>query len=126
MKKRKFKGFTLIEIVIVIAIITIIIGIAAPKYSKARERAKITAHNANVQNIKNAAEIFLMNHDGEELEMKKLKEYMNEIPKPYYKNGTEGGSTDNGSTDDESAKEFSVELKDNEIVVTPGEIKPED
>lgn len=55
MKVKKVKGFTLVELVIVIAIIAVLISIALPQYSKAKLSAVVSTHNANVQTIKSAA-----------------------------------------------------------------------
>ncbi|WP_276882217.1 type II secretion system protein [Anaerococcus tetradius] len=52
---KKKKGFTLIELVIVIAIITVLAAIAIPRYNASKEKAAIAAHNANVQMLTSAA-----------------------------------------------------------------------
>lgn len=50
-KKRKKKGFTLIELIIVIAIIAILAAVALPKFMQVRNNANIKADIANAKNI---------------------------------------------------------------------------
>ena len=57
------KGFTLIELIVVIAILGILAGIAVPKLSESRTRAAQTAHNANVRTLEGAATMFIAEND---------------------------------------------------------------
>lgn len=50
------KGFTLIELTIVVAIIAVLVVIAIPIYQNIVEKAAISAHNANVQALATAAQ----------------------------------------------------------------------
>jgi len=59
MKKR---GFTLIELMIVIAIIALLAAIALPKFSSASEAAKVANVQGNLANIRTALAIHYAKH----------------------------------------------------------------
>ena len=61
--KKKRKAFTLIELIIVIAILGILAAIAIPKYNKSRVKAAETAHLANVQMLRSAAQLKILDED---------------------------------------------------------------
>ncbi len=56
MKRKKTKGFTLVEIMIVVAIIGILIAIAVPGFLRARENSRGRACQENLQKIDGAKE----------------------------------------------------------------------
>ena len=52
--KKKKKGFTLIELIIVIAIIAILAAVAIPKFGDVRKNANVKSDVANAKTIANA------------------------------------------------------------------------
>lgn len=56
--KKKKKAFTLLELLVVLAILAILIAIAIPVYKGQKEKAAITAHNANVRVLETAVESY--------------------------------------------------------------------
>lgn len=66
MKKRgKKKGFTLIELVVVIAILAILMAIALPAYNGYREKAEKQAAIANVKAAESAAALHMATVNGD-------------------------------------------------------------
>lgn len=110
---KKKKGFTLIELIIVIAILALLIAIAIPRYQRSNLSAQATAHNANVRVIKNAAILYSMDHpevkDGN-IDMGEIKQYLEseEVPKP-------AKALD--------ASDFKITMDKGNIIVTPGMVK---
>jgi prepilin-type N-terminal cleavage/methylation domain-containing protein len=63
MAKNKSRGFTLIEIMIVVAIVAIILAIAAPGFLRSRIIANETAALSNSRSINNACQLYHINKE---------------------------------------------------------------
>ena len=50
-KKKDNKGFTLVELVIVVALLAILVGILAPQYTKYVEKSRKAADASNLENL---------------------------------------------------------------------------
>jgi prepilin-type N-terminal cleavage/methylation domain-containing protein len=60
--RKNRRGFTLIELMIVIAIIGILAAIAIPNFSKARRQARLKACVSNMRTIEGAIEMYEMDN----------------------------------------------------------------
>jgi type IV pilus assembly protein PilA len=60
--KKNIKGFTLIELIVVIAILGILMAIFIPKFTNARERAEHIAFDVQVKELYNAAVLFTIDY----------------------------------------------------------------
>lgn len=116
-KAKKNKGFTLIELVIVIAIIAILISIAAMKYSSTNLAAEAAAHNANVKVLKSAGILYLIDHPENQgtISIENLKPYL------------EGGKIPKPAKHFDGAKDFTItSTEDGDVTVSPGPLKVQD
>ncbi len=70
--RRRALGFTLIELMIVIAIIAILASVLVPNFLRARGGGQLTACKANLKNLATSIELYSTDHGGrfcDELEL---------------------------------------------------------
>jgi type II secretion system protein G len=86
MIKRNNKGFTLVELMVVLLILGILVAIAVPIYNTSQDKAKETACDANIRTLEGAAALYHAEtgnwpkEDGEEDLSLLENEYIKEVP----------------------------------------------
>jgi len=65
MKKLNKKGFSLVELLAVVAILAILMGLGIAAYSRYTQKAKNDSYNMMVKSAENAMDEYLMDHPGE-------------------------------------------------------------
>ena len=63
LKKSRNGGFTLVELMVVVAVIAILAAIAMPQFLSAADRARTAKETADIQIIKNATQLYMIVKD---------------------------------------------------------------
>lgn len=65
LKKSRKGGFTLVELMVVVAVIAILAAIAMPQFLSAADRARNAKETADIQIIKNATQLYMIDKNVE-------------------------------------------------------------
>ena len=63
LKKSRKGGFTLVELMVVVAVIAILAAIAMPQFLSAADRARNAKETADIQIIKNATQLYMIDRN---------------------------------------------------------------
>lgn len=78
---RNRKGFTLLELILVIAVIALLVGIVAPRFTSQIPKAESATIKANLQNLRSAVEVYRAEKGGFPASLGALvPDYMRTIP----------------------------------------------
>lgn len=102
-KLKRRKGFTLIELIVVIAVLGILAAVAVPKYSGMKDKAREAVDLENMASMQRAVDLYYAEHDkypGSEANLKDaIEAILDEVPEPQQKEvifGMDDTGTDKG------------------------------
>ncbi|MGI6453322.1 MAG: competence type IV pilus major pilin ComGC [Syntrophomonadaceae bacterium] len=82
--KKNDQGFTLVELVVVMAILAVLAGLVVPKFTGILADARAQANEANLQMLQTAVELYNAIEDEELTGLAELenKNYIDKVPEP--------------------------------------------
>lgn len=64
LSSRRLKGFTLVEMLIVLLVVSVLLLLFVPNLSKQKENIEVSGGRALVKVVESQAELYELNHDG--------------------------------------------------------------
>ncbi|WP_066500332.1 type II secretion system protein [Abyssisolibacter fermentans] len=114
-KLKRRKGFTLIELIVVIAVLGILTAIAVPKYSTMKDKAREAVDMENIMNMQKAVDLYYAEYDKYPKDSTDLKaailDVLDTVPEPkactvFYMDKSTGKVKSGASLPDSGAVEI--------------------
>jgi type IV pilus assembly protein PilA len=125
MKKQKTmgnKGFSLVELIVVIAIMAVLVGVLAPQFVKYVEKSRISTDIQNLDQIKSAVEVYLADTsvaDGTVLEISSTeKDSSTDVKSDFEDAMTNAGLSKTVTFKSSKWSDVKIEVKDGQVKVT--------
>lgn len=100
-KKMNNKGFSLVELIVVIAIMAVLVGVLAPQFIKYVEKSRESTDITNLDSIKTVVESYFADKEADRLPDTVEIKIDNNTNKVYVLDIKKGGSTMTGVTSDD-------------------------
>ena len=95
----KEKGFTIVELMIVLTIIAVLAAVAVPNFLKAREKARNESAKETLKTIKTALEMYSSEHETYPKKITSAEELKKALGKEYWPNGISTGNRSGNLSD---------------------------
>jgi prepilin-type N-terminal cleavage/methylation domain-containing protein len=112
------KGFSLVELIVVIAIMVVLVGVFAPQFFKYVEKARISTDIQNLDQIKTAVEVYLADNSVKDGEVIKFNNQKGEVEKDYQPAMTNAGLDINVELKSSNWSDVEIAVEDGKVTVS--------
>jgi prepilin-type N-terminal cleavage/methylation domain-containing protein len=112
------KGFSLVELIVVIAIMVVLVGVFAPQFFKYVEKARISTDIQNLDQIKTAVEVYLADNSVDDGDVITFANQKGEVEEDYQPAMTNAGLDIDVELKSSKWSDVKIEVKDGKVSVT--------